>query len=174
MIFSVLILVIAAGLQTGCTSCGSKNSDRIVLTDTEPAARPALDPIPSVLCRPILASVQLLPVPPIGQHRVTLTWNASVPGPHPAPGAIVSGYCIYRRESTGAPYALLNTAPVNATSCIDARVVNGHTYSYAVTAIGAQATQSAFSAPINASIPSTPAAPPLSQPPLTCWNGSAP
>jgi hypothetical protein len=177
-IFGIVIVSVTAGSETACTSCDSAKSshDRIELKDVEPAAaaaQPALDPAP-MACRPILGTSQLSPIPAIGQHRVILSWKASAQAPHPAPGMVISGYCIYRRESTTAPYTLLNTTPVSTTSCIDTRVANTHTYYYVVTAVDAQSVQSGFSAPITASIPNTPASPPLSQPPVTCWNGAVP
>ena len=81
-----------------------------------------------------------------GHHKVTLTWNASVPSSDP--DDTVVGYCIYRshkkmlKDPTPATSLFqcteceqLNAKPVPGTICIDDRVEDEGTYYYVATAI---------------------------------------
>jgi len=78
-----------------------------------------------------------------GLHVVELHWK-----PSDSPG--VTGYRVYRRTDT-ASFKLIAT-PGNVTTYVDATVVSGTTYRYAVSALSSQG-ESALSLPVSAAIP---------------------
>jgi len=129
---------------------------------------------PTVLqCTPFDSTVKpwTQPIPPTGQHRVTLNWKASTTASNPAEKI---QYCVYRKEKAEPAYTLITSTPVNAISCIDLRVQNGKTYTYAITAVDGLARQSGLSQPITTPpIPNTPGSgqTPINPPP-SCWDGT--
>jgi hypothetical protein len=174
IVLVVALLVMASALQTGCTSDEDARRaaqlDRIAKARLAIAATSASVPTPAVVCGPLSASSgQPLAPTPIGQHRVILSWKASVPASS-APTNSIPGYCIYRKELTDAAPGLMSASVLNATTCSDNRVVNGKTYVYELTAINAQGTASTPSKIATAAIPNTQETAPL--PPTaapSCW-----
>jgi hypothetical protein len=78
------------------------------------------------------------------QYSVSLTWNAST--------SSVQGYNIYRGASPGA-YSKLNTTVDPNTSYSDGTVTAGATYYYAATSVNSSGQESAYSSPIQVTIP---------------------
>jgi hypothetical protein len=80
------------------------------------------------------------------QHSVALGWN-------PSNSPNVVAYNVYRGTVSGGPYALLT--PMNSsTADTDSTVQSGTTYYYVVTAVDSAGTESAYSNPTQAAIPS--------------------
>jgi fibronectin type 3 domain-containing protein len=82
----------------------------------------------------------------VGVHVVELTWTASS-----SPG--VTGYNVYRSNSSTGPFNAINSSPVVDNSFVDSGVTAGETYYYATTAIGPDAVESAYSNMASASVP---------------------
>jgi hypothetical protein len=78
-------------------------------------------------------------------HSVTLTWATSA--------SVVSGYNGYRSTTSGGPYAKLNSAPVGATTYVDATVQAGQTYYFVVTSVDSSGVESADSSEVLAIVP---------------------
>lgn len=72
----------------------------------------------------------LTAMPARAQHNVTLTWTASTS----AAGNPSLTYNIYRSSGCSGGFAVLNTAPISATSFLDVAVPPG-TYCYQATAV---------------------------------------
>ena len=95
-----------------------------------------------------------------GDHKVTLSWNASRPSDDAGSEAV--GYCLYRsttkmaaqKNPTCKKCEQVNAVPVTSTGCIDNLVVDGANYYYVVTAINAKGLLSIASPEISVSIPS--------------------
>jgi Abnormal spindle-like microcephaly-assoc'd, ASPM-SPD-2-Hydin len=85
--------------------------------------------------------------PPVTQHTVALSWKAST--------SQVIGYHVYRSETSGGSYSLLNGTTVNALTYSDATVSSGTTYYYVVTAVDSTGTESVDSNQVTAVIPSS-------------------
>lgn len=81
-------------------------------------------------------------------HDVTLSWSPSI-------SVGVVGYRVYRSTQSGGFYTLLTSTLVPGTSFVDSAVAKGQTYYYVVTAVDAQSRESAFSAEVFATIPSS-------------------
>jgi hypothetical protein len=80
------------------------------------------------------------------QHSVALAWS-------PSTTTDVVAYNIYRGTVSGGPYSLLT--PMNSsTADTDSTVQSGTTYYYVVTAVDAAGTESAYSNPTQAVVPS--------------------
>jgi Abnormal spindle-like microcephaly-assoc'd, ASPM-SPD-2-Hydin len=77
-------------------------------------------------------------------HSVTLSWNSE---------SGVVGFNVYRSSGGSDPGTMLNTSPVASTTYTDATVQAGQSYSYAVSAIGADGVQSALSQIVSVTIP---------------------
>jgi hypothetical protein len=77
---------------------------------------------------------------------VNLTWQ-------PSPSIGVSGYKVYRCTNAGGPFVTLTSSPVNAMSYADESAQTGQTYYYAVTAVGSDGVESAYSSEVSAIIP---------------------
>jgi len=82
--------------------------------------------------------------PPV-QHTVQLSWNAS--------SSAVTGYRVYRSETSGSSYTALTGAPFNALTYADSTVASGTTYYYVVTSVDAAGTESAYSNQATAVVP---------------------
>ena len=80
--------------------------------------------------------------PPPVQHKVELSWGPS--------GSTVTGYRVYRDEGSG--FAPL-TSVIPDLTYMDATVVSGNTYHYAVTAVDSAGAESSFSNLASAVIP---------------------
>jgi len=141
-----MILLVAVSLAA--VGCHDNNASRIhiELHDT-PTERQAA--APRLATRPAPLSCWPGGTPPlqpsaagVGDHKVFLKWNASVPSSN------VSGYCLYRTTTAISPYPArakppycdgceqINAVPVTGTSCVDTVVKDGATYQYVVAAIG--------------------------------------
>lgn len=77
-------------------------------------------------------------------HSVALSW---------APETFIAGYNVYRSTISGGSLTKLNSALVSAADFVDTAVSSGQTYYYAVTAVDASNTESAFSTEVTAAIP---------------------
>ena len=80
-------------------------------------------------------------------HSVTLTWTAST-------STGVTGYNVFRSQTTGGPYTQVNTNLIGGTSYVDSSVTAGQSYYYVVTAVGSGSSQSSYSNETSASVPS--------------------
>jgi hypothetical protein len=78
-------------------------------------------------------------------YSVSLTWTAST--------SPVTGYNVYSSTVSGGPYAKLTSLPVPSTNYTDARVQQGQSYYYVVTAINSQNQESPSSGQVSAAIP---------------------
>lgn len=83
----------------------------------------------------------------VAGHSVTLTWTASS-------SSGVTGYDVFRSQTTGGPYTQVNSSALSGTSYVDSSVTAGQTYYYVVTAIGQGGTQSSYSNQASAAVPS--------------------
>ncbi len=72
---------------------------------------------------------------------------------HPDTETWLAGYAVYRREGEGAWQKISGTQPVTGPGFHDANVLPGHSYEYAVTAIGTNGRESARSTPAQESVP---------------------
>lgn len=79
------------------------------------------------------------------EHVVTLSWTESTSN--------VVGYNIYRSETSGGPYAKLNTSADPSTTYADNSVQSGQTYYYVTTSVAVDGTESGYSNQANAVIP---------------------
>ena len=79
------------------------------------------------------------------QHTVDLDWSAS---------ADAVGYNIYRGTVSGGPYTMINSSLDSTTAYTDSTVVSGQTYYYVVTAVDGNSSESGYSNPAQAVIPS--------------------
>lgn len=80
-----------------------------------------------------------------GDTLVTLSWDAASPGDFP-----VRGYNIYRTETSGSGYIMVNGAITVTTSYVDPDLTNGTTYYYRVVSIDTNNVESPFSAEMSA------------------------
>ncbi len=78
---------------------------------------------------------------------VVLAWNPSV--------SLVTGYHIYRSETSDGPFKKLNNGIVTADSYTDSTVVPGATYFYMVKSVGHGGSESVDSAQASATIPAS-------------------
>jgi hypothetical protein len=148
--FLLASLALLAALCGGCKT----NSSRSESPNPAPA-QPAPVPNPTAhLACPPLETVSVEPPQSPDDHRVTLSWKASLADAKHA-GAI--GYCIYRgTKKNGHPTEQVNQLPYPETSCVDDSVKNGNTYYYVVRALNFKGVTSVTSRPAPAVIPSTP------------------
>lgn len=79
------------------------------------------------------------------QSTVALSWNPSV--------STVVGYYVYRSAPADDQLSKLTDAIVSSTSYQDSTVASGQTYIYAVTSVGSNNIESAFSTPVSVTIP---------------------
>ncbi|MGB7761423.1 MAG: fibronectin type III domain-containing protein [Bryobacteraceae bacterium] len=87
----------------------------------------------------------------VGTHSVAVSWGASTAGTYP-----IAGYNVYRAPSSApTQYVQINTALVTALTYTDGAVSNSATYYYAITAVDTQGTQSGYSTPATAAVPSS-------------------
>src|SRR6516225_9573385 len=85
--------------------------------------------------------------PALAGHSVTVTWTAST-------STGVTGYNVFRSQTTGGPYTQMNTNLIGGTSYVDSSVTAGQSYYYVVTAVGSGSSQSSYSNETSASVPS--------------------
>ena len=82
-----------------------------------------------------------------GAHVVDLSWTASS-------SSGVTGYNVYRSNTSEGQFNVINTSPVVGTSFEDSNVTAGQTYYYKTTAIGPGGVESAYSNVTSATVPS--------------------
>jgi len=82
---------------------------------------------------------------PGATHSVLLSWS-------PSTSSGVVGYNVYRATSPGTAYALCSSA-ISGLNYTDGTAQAGQTYTYVVTAVDSAGDESAYSAPVTASIP---------------------
>jgi hypothetical protein len=80
------------------------------------------------------------------QPSVELKWQQST-------SSQVVGYFVYRGTKSGGAYSKLNSQPDSGTSYTDNTVASGQSYVYVVTSVGSDGVQSAYSSPLDVSIP---------------------
>jgi hypothetical protein len=80
-------------------------------------------------------------------HSVALSWNPS--------SSAVAGYNVYVSTSSRGPYSLVNTSPVPTTDYVDTSVQAGTTYYFYITSVSSSYQESAPSASVQASIPTS-------------------
>jgi len=78
-------------------------------------------------------------------HSVALSWIAST--------STVVGYNVYRATTSGGPYTLITSSPVNGITFTDTAVQAGVTYFYVVTAVDANGNESVNSNEASATVP---------------------
>jgi len=83
--------------------------------------------------------------PPVPPSTVHLSWA-------PSASAVV-GYRVYRSLAQGGPYVDYNAGPLDSLSFDDNAVVAGVTYSYVVTSLDANGTESEYSNPAVVAVP---------------------
>ena len=183
--FVLAAIAIASATQIGCTGCQTaanptpaqrleqalKRRDALKQAQPVASSSPAAGADPS--CPPLNASMVPSTPPANGGHRVTLTWTASaLPD---AKHSAAFGYCIYRGAPGDPNPGLINTTPLQGTSCIDDVVANGGHYSYVVRAISAGGATSVTSNPAPVAIPTTGSStsPITAASPPLCRGGSA-
>lgn len=81
------------------------------------------------------------------QASVELKWDQSA-------SPKIVGYYVYRSLKSGNTYAKLNSQPDSGTSYTDSSVASGQSYIYVVTSVNSTGVQSAYSNPIDVTIPS--------------------
>ena len=68
------------------------------------------------------------------------------------PNYWISGYHVYRSDASGGPYKRLTADPVSKCEYLDETAVPGHQYFYAVTTVGVEGNESAYSSELAASL----------------------
>jgi hypothetical protein len=177
LIASVIVLLLAGNV--GCQR-NDVSRVRIELKDL-PQDKPAVatNPLqPPPMCPPA-GIVPLQPgAPRTGDHKVTLTWNASAPSKDT--GSAPLGYCLYRsktrnqakRNPVCKDCEQVNRVPIKSTGCIDDVVIDSTQYYYVVTAIDQKGVLSAASNEIPVPIPSAHSVKPVQPSPLSlCRSG---
>ncbi len=160
---SVFVLVLLQAVALGCQH-NDASRVRIELHDL-PSDKNALSTKPArplPVCPPAGVTPLQPGAPGTGDHKVTLTWNASAPAKDSA--SAVVGYCLYRSPSKYRPELKkdarckdceqINRVPLVTTGCVDDVVADKAEYYYVVTAINANSVLSAPSNDIFVPIPS--------------------
>jgi hypothetical protein len=92
-------------------------------------------------------SVEVLSGAGIYGHSVNLSWTASG-------SSGVTGYNVFRSQTSGGPYVQVNASAVPGTSYVDSDVAAGQTYYYVATSVGSGSQQSGYSNQATANVPS--------------------
>jgi len=79
-------------------------------------------------------------------YSVLLSWNASS-------SPVITGYNVYRSDTSGSGYAKINSTPVFGLNYADSTVVSGQTYYYVTTAVDPSGYESSFSNEIQEVVP---------------------
>jgi hypothetical protein len=157
---SVSALLLVEAIAVGCQKDDSRV--RIQLHDL-PSDKAAVATKP-VEPPPICPPAGIAPLQPgaagTGDHKVTLTWNASAQSNNLDSAAV--GYCLYRsqKKNLAKKNAIckdceqVNRVPIPSTGCIDDLVADSAQYYYVVTAINAKGSLSSASNEIPVRIPS--------------------
>jgi hypothetical protein len=78
-------------------------------------------------------------------HAVTLNWSAST--------SKVSGYNVYRSNTSGSGFVKINSSLITATTFEDSSVTNGNTYFYVTTSVDSTGDESSDSNQVSVTIP---------------------
>jgi hypothetical protein len=145
-------------------ACQRSNSSRIRIELHDlPSDKLAVSTQP-VQPPPVCPPAGIVPLQPgapgTGHHKVTLSWNPSVPSTDPNIAA--TGYCLYRSKLKHAAKKnpvckdceQINHVPISTPGCVDDVVSDSTLYYYVVTAINSKSALSAPSNEILVSIPS--------------------
>jgi hypothetical protein len=158
---SVFALLLLEAIALGCQH-NDVSRVRIELHDL-PSDRAAVSTKPMQIA-PVCPSAGIVPLqsgaPGTGDHKVTLTWNASAPASN-LDGAAV-GYCLYRSKKRNAAKKnpickeceQVNRVPITSTGCVDDLVADSAQYYYVVAAINSKGSLSSASNEIPVHIPS--------------------
>jgi hypothetical protein len=172
----MVVLLLAGNL--GCQR-NDVSRVRIELKDA-PQDKPAVAAKP-VQPPPACPPAGIVPLQPgasgTGDHRVTLTWNASAPSRDTDSAPF--GYCLYRskvkHQAKKNPVCKnceqVNRVPIQSTGCVDDVVTNNMQYYYVVTAIDRKGMLSAASNEIPVPIPSARSVKPAQPSPLPLCRG---
>jgi hypothetical protein len=155
----ILALVFLVLFGTGCSRGQVGHASEPKQSAETPPTKPAaLAPRASVpLSCPAVNRLPIQPSQP-GHHKVTLSWNASIPSPKHDKAF---GYCLYR-SMTKNPVKekppckdceQVNRSPFGETSCVDDIVQDGVTYYYVAMAVNAAGRPSDWSNQTPAPIP---------------------
>lgn len=87
------------------------------------------------------------PTPPTTASSVALNWDAST--------SQVTGYRVYRSETSGGSYNLLTGTALTALAYTDTTVAAGTTYYYVVTAVDSAGVESVYSNQVSAAVPAS-------------------
>jgi hypothetical protein len=165
------LIVFSLSLHTGCSSCGARSSTIRFHPGEGGEPSTKLRDVPVVpVCVTLSAPGSQPPTLPVGQHRVILSWEASVPASS-MPRDMIAGYCVYRStNSKDTAPQLISPQPFSGISCSDSRVANGVTYTYWVAAVSDKNKQSRMSKSATARIPKTGSPPATPSPVPSCGN----
>jgi hypothetical protein len=79
-------------------------------------------------------------------HSVAVKWNAST-------STNVGSYNVYRGTQSAGPFTKLTSTSASGLAYTDSNVSGGATYYYVVTAVGTSGTESSYSTPVKATVP---------------------
>lgn len=164
--FFLLVSIIVL-LSASYIGCQPSNVSRVrIKLEDQPQDKPAVATKP-VQPPPVCPPAGLVPLqagtPGTGDHKVTLTWNPSVPSNGPDSAAV--GYCLYRSKIKHAAKQnpvcqeceQVNRVPIPPTSglqnCVDDLVADSTRYYYVVTAINSKGSLSSASNEIPVPVP---------------------
>jgi fibronectin type 3 domain-containing protein len=81
------------------------------------------------------------------QHSVSLSWSET--------SSTAVGYNVYRSAQSGTAYTKLTASTISTTAYADTNVTAGATYYYVLTAVDGSGNESAYSAQVGATVPTT-------------------
>lgn len=151
-----VLLAFAGTLQSGCTSSrvgpSPASAQEPAETTTQAGTAQSVRPGAHLVC-PELSSLGVQSTrQPKGEHRVVLSWKASVSRDARHEAAI--GYCVYRGVRANDPVPeLVNSIPFPGTRCTDDSVENDKKYYYVAQAISAEGVTSIVSNEVPVTIP---------------------
>lgn len=161
----VFLLVLLPAIVLGCQhDDGSRLRIQLHDLPSDKAAVSSEPTQPPLVCPPAGVAPLQTGAPGTGDHKVTLTWNASAGSNDPGSAAV--GYCLYRsakknaakKNPTCKDCEQVNRVPIPPVGpregCIDDLVADGAQYYYVVAAINAKGSLSSASNEIPVRIPS--------------------
>jgi hypothetical protein len=156
---SVFVLLLIAAIALGCQKDNSRVRIQLHDLPSDKAAVVAKPVQRPPVCPPAGIAALQPGAPGTGDHKVTLTWNASTPSNN-LDGAAV-GYCLYRSKKKNVAKKnpicqdceQVNRVPIPSTGCIDDLVADSAHYYYVVAAINSKGSLSSASNEIPVAIP---------------------
>ena len=155
-----VVIIAVYGFRAAATNGWlSRGSNPQSANAPKPSAATPASSHPKLLQCPPAGLPALQPSSLTGHHKVTLTWNASIPSSNVESEAV--GYCLYRsktanaakRNPTCSSCEQINSIPIVGTGCVDDLVEDGAAYYYVATAINANQKISSSSNETPAQIP---------------------